>query len=222
MVGFNRKAGLSRREGGIFGIVKAFVGAVESQKNGTLHMHSILFIAGLPATSEAFRTMCENPLDGAVFRSRFCELVDSVVSTSVQLNRFGIHPSCPSCGQERELKTLDKISKKAFGTWPNYMKPATISCCGACGGEFGATQVVREQVKKLHASLADTGLGNMLLRIGDTHRETDDLTEAQCALPFKPEWPSTLETPADVTWRVHHLRLSRVALLTQEHNQESC
>lgn len=218
MVGFDRKRGLPRRGGGVFGIVKAFVGAIESQKNGTLHWHSIFFIAGLPVTSEEFVKMCGDPVDEASFRRRFCALIDSVLRTSIPLSNVGIKPSCPKCGEVRELLSLEKVSKRAFGKQARYLKPVAISRCGSCEATFGVSEIVREQLKKLHETLEQTEFGDMLIPIGDTHRHTDDLTEAQFALPWKPKWPSTEESALDVCWRLHNLRLARIALLTQDHN----
>lgn len=42
VVRFDRRAGLPKKGGGLFGVVKAYIGAVESQTNGTLHLHAIL------------------------------------------------------------------------------------------------------------------------------------------------------------------------------------
>lgn len=38
---FARNSGLTKSDDGLFGLIKRFIGAVETKENGTLHLHVI-------------------------------------------------------------------------------------------------------------------------------------------------------------------------------------
>ena len=44
------KKKLPRKQGGLFGVVKEFLGRIESQGKGTLQVHLGYFLAGFPKT----------------------------------------------------------------------------------------------------------------------------------------------------------------------------
>jgi hypothetical protein len=50
LIGFDEKLGMSTKDGGIFGHVRAYAGSVETQGTGNLHFHFLLWIKGLPRT----------------------------------------------------------------------------------------------------------------------------------------------------------------------------
>lgn len=54
---FDRKFGFPNKSDGLFGVIKGFVCAFETQKSGTLHFHGIIFVAGIPWTSKQYGNM---------------------------------------------------------------------------------------------------------------------------------------------------------------------
>lgn len=94
IVAFDVTRGLPFDEGGLFGYVKAFIGAIESQNNETLHMHCIIFSAGLPRTTAGFFERCTDPEYGERFKSKFSDMVDSIISTSVPCGEEDLDRSC--------------------------------------------------------------------------------------------------------------------------------
>lgn len=102
IVGFNRRNRLPYAGVGLFGYVRAFIGVVEAQKSGTLHMYALLFIAVLPRTVKEFASKSGDVVNGDHFKERMCQLVDSVVCNTVpcspkesDASRF---PSCSTKG----------------------------------------------------------------------------------------------------------------------------
>lgn len=68
---------LSRREG-IFGYVKGYIGTVEAQGRGTLHLHMLIWLEGAPSSGDM-----QSLLGGEEFRDRVARFIKSVVKADI-------------------------------------------------------------------------------------------------------------------------------------------
>lgn len=64
--------GLTVRKEGVFGTVEAYVGTVEAQGRGTLHLHMLLWLSGAPTAS-----VMKDCLQSSDFRARIANYIDS-------------------------------------------------------------------------------------------------------------------------------------------------
>jgi Helitron helicase-like domain at N-terminus len=76
LIGVNRSRNnnISRKEG-IFGMVNSYVGAVEAQGRGSLHLHMLLWLKGAPTASELKNALS----DSSHFRDKIKEYVKSTI-----------------------------------------------------------------------------------------------------------------------------------------------
>ncbi len=79
MIGFDMKSKLPKQKGGLFGVPQAFVGGIESQGKGTLHVHMIVFLAGFPRDSDE---MVKMMVEDKSFKERLIKYFSSVVYCS--------------------------------------------------------------------------------------------------------------------------------------------
>ncbi len=82
MVRFDKSSGLPHCGGGLFGYAKGYIGVTESQGSGTLHMHGVVYVAGLPRTISDFVENFNDPERGEEFKHKFRNLL--TVSFRVQ------------------------------------------------------------------------------------------------------------------------------------------
>ena len=61
---------MTRREG-ILGEVSAYIGAVEAQGRGTLHLHMVLWLIGAPTSA-----MMKDALKSSEFRNKVSKYID--------------------------------------------------------------------------------------------------------------------------------------------------
>jgi len=74
------------RKPGIFGIVNAYIGTVESQKRGTLHLHILIWLRGAPSSS-----LMQEALHTNEFRAKIQEYIRSVIHADInELNDQGV------------------------------------------------------------------------------------------------------------------------------------
>ena len=63
LFGFSRRRnGVVTRRRGIFGVIKSYVGTVEAQGRGSLHLHLLLWLEGAPTANELRRAMKSEPV----------------------------------------------------------------------------------------------------------------------------------------------------------------
>ncbi len=79
MIGVHMKAKLPKEKRSLFGVPQEYVGGIESQGKGTLHVHMIVFLAGFPRDSEK---MVEMMVKDALFKDKFIEFLSSVICCS--------------------------------------------------------------------------------------------------------------------------------------------
>ena len=72
--GFDRKNQRSKRNGGIFGHVKAFAGSTETQGTGNLHFHCLLWVHGVPPTVAEIDHILSDEEHGPKFTDQFNRL----------------------------------------------------------------------------------------------------------------------------------------------------
>lgn len=84
LVGVHVFSGGVQSEMGIFGLVKAYFGAVEEQNRGALHAHLLLWLEGCPGASELYVKFKE-----PAFRERVRSFIKQAVSAHVE----GLNPA---------------------------------------------------------------------------------------------------------------------------------
>ncbi len=70
------KSKLPKRKGGFFGVLQAFFGGIESQGKGTLHVHMIVFLAGVARDSDIIVKMM---VEDNSFKERLIKYFSSVI-----------------------------------------------------------------------------------------------------------------------------------------------
>ncbi len=88
MIGFDLKTKLPRKQGGLFGVPRAFIGGIESQGKGTLHVHLIVFLAGFPKDSDEILHLMKTDQD---FQQRMYSFFDSVTQSSAEESHKTLH-----------------------------------------------------------------------------------------------------------------------------------
>ncbi|THH07769.1 hypothetical protein EW146_g9213 [Bondarzewia mesenterica] len=88
---------------GIFGHVSAYVGIVECQGRGTLHLHIILWVKNTPTPEE----LCERLADED-FRSHICQYI-----------RQNFHAHLPGLSSEEEIKAMATEPEVTYSRPPN-------------------------------------------------------------------------------------------------------
>ncbi len=94
MVCVDRNTGFSRPEGGLVGVCRGYIGVVESKGSGTLHMHGITYIGGLPRSVLDNVRGCNDPDTVGHFKERFGEFAESVVICSLPVS-VGVQEPLP-------------------------------------------------------------------------------------------------------------------------------
>lgn len=220
VVGFDKNKGLPFRRGGLFGICKAYVGAIEAQGSGTLHFHVVIFIAGLPRTNEQFIRSCEHRNEGFGFKQKFAEFVNTVVTCSLPIGFDDSRvPLCPKCNTE-SLVPVEKFPSFSYKSLRRCIPPPSTSVCSACQSRFGDTEILRSEIAHLHTfSSQDPILPSFqTIPVSDGARESDILTEAYCSIPSKGSWPANENDPNCPLTIAHRLRVCQIGLLVQKHN----
>lgn len=181
IVGYDTKKKLLYRSGGLFGVLKAFFGTIETQNSGTFHMHCILYIAGFPATSSSFRHNCEDVIYGQTFQAQLRELLDSVVTSSIPA--CSSSPAFPACKNRRVLEPLSSISEAAYRLRNSNQKSVAIFKYTMCGDLIGGTQVMRKEVQLLREKAVSLRCDN-LIPLCKNAKKSDIITDAYLSIPL--------------------------------------
>ncbi len=137
----------------------------ETQGSGTLHMHAVVYISGLPRTLRDFVRRCQDTENGETFRDQFRAFVDSVVQFSLPVSSTPLQQNtnpayslaspvdiggleCPNCEEQHAIKCIpyDEINLKAFTKLPRYGKPVPTSVCTVFKCGFGGYEILRRNV----------------------------------------------------------------------------
>jgi len=142
-LGWDQKLGRPRRGGGVFGVVRAFGGAAETQIAGDLHAHFVIWLHGFPHTSAIMRAAMDGDGD---FRTRLLRLADTLLTT--QPPCLDGENCCPACQQpgllEPVLPGVDAFRRPGLGATP----PIT-ACCSDCGSTFCENEIINAAMKAL-------------------------------------------------------------------------
>jgi hypothetical protein len=77
--GINKSArGMFRRQKGVFGVVNGYVGTVEAQGWGTLHLHILFWLSGAPSAAGM-----EKALKTETFRARVSEYIEATIRADI-------------------------------------------------------------------------------------------------------------------------------------------
>jgi hypothetical protein len=87
---------------GLFGLTKAYYGMVETQGRGTLHIHFLIWISGLPRNALEFESRLED--SGADFEQFVAAYADSIVKTDLPFEEKDF--SCSKCGAASGFRAL--------------------------------------------------------------------------------------------------------------------
>jgi len=142
-LGWDQKRGRPRRGGGIFGVVRAYGGAAETQVAGDLHAHFVVWLHGFPQTSAELHAAmdCDES-----FRKRLILLADTVLTTKPPcLEDEG---RCPHCHKHEALDPVlpgvDTFRRPAPGA-----NPPTTAQCSSCGAAFGDRDIIDAAIEAL-------------------------------------------------------------------------
>jgi hypothetical protein len=110
---------------GIFGKVKAYFGAVESQSTTNLHIHMLIWIEGLPDCNETWKLAM---LD-VEYKKKIVEYYDSIRSCSFPNDKRIKYCSFPDCnGQIKSVEYSQELFKKSKR---DASKPC-LAICSVC------------------------------------------------------------------------------------------
>ncbi len=91
----------------LFGVRRAFIGGIESQGKGTLHVHLIVLLAGFPKDSDEILHLMKADQD---FQQRMYSFFDSVTQSSAEESHKNLtYPICDEKGSLEPVK-YSKIS----------------------------------------------------------------------------------------------------------------
>ena len=95
LFGFDRKKQRSKRNGGIFGHVKAFAGSTETQGTGNLHFHCLLWIHGVRPTVAEIDRILSDEEHGPKFTGQLIGFTTVVMEHSLPISPDIV---CVQCG----------------------------------------------------------------------------------------------------------------------------
>ncbi len=129
-----------------FGVPQAFVGSIESQGIGTLHVHMIVFLAGFPRDSDK---MLEMMVKDDTFRARLIRFFSSVIFSSA-LDKYSV--ICPCCERRNSLEAVD-ICEAAYVCQTRSRNPFSTSQCKKCN----FNEVLQYSVDRVRHELEQKG-----------------------------------------------------------------
>jgi hypothetical protein len=104
------RRGKIRRNNGIFGMVKSYVGTVEAQGRGSLHLHLLLWLAGAPTAREL-----KHALSNENFRGKVKEYIKSTIRADLGMKGTS------------EVKAMAKVEAVSYSRPLDPRKPADVS-----------------------------------------------------------------------------------------------
>ncbi len=134
MIGFDMKTKLPQQNVGLFGIPQAFMGGIESQVKGTLHVHIAVFLAGFPRDTRT-------TVDRLSKDSCLISFSKSVIYSSALENEKRY--LCPKCRNSNTFVPV-KINKHAYTRHEKRSDPYNTSICTHCESGFGRDYIFYE------------------------------------------------------------------------------
>jgi len=103
--GIKTTKGRVQQQPGVFGIVQGYVGTVEAQGRGTLHLHILLWLKDAPTTSRM-----KEGLKDPRFRQKIKDYIASTIRADIE---------------EKSMADVKKIEKESFVSYSRPIDPAT-------------------------------------------------------------------------------------------------
>lgn len=144
MLGFKLKKKLPFRSGGLFGVVEAFIGGIESQAKKTLHLHLVVYLVVLPRNFHEFDELYESE----EFKEMLVRFVDSITCHPTEVNWEVM--KCRNCGSQGTIRA-HKIPKRAYHSGIYNRCAPTTASCSICAMKYGADDLIRMAVSDMHA-----------------------------------------------------------------------
>jgi len=141
VVGYDRKHQRPHARGGIFGHVKAFIAGFETQGDGTLNFHSMLWLYGMAGG----RLQLENLQKNDAYKAAFLALADSVQFHSAPLPT---EATCPTCFEEPGAVLAVELSSLAFTRAAGRTVAPVTARCVTCKSEFGHSDLIEASLRK--------------------------------------------------------------------------
>lgn len=141
ILGWDQFRGKSKRGGGVFGVVKAFGAASETQVAGNLHAHFVIWLHGFPTSTSLFRLALRDD----TFCTRLLRLVDSILT--IKPPCLDSNSQCHKCGS-RELRSVQP-GVDAFRKPPPGATPPLTATCDSCHQFFRDKDVIDAALQAL-------------------------------------------------------------------------
>lgn len=143
VLGWDQTAQRSKRGGGIFGVVRAFGAAAETQVAGDLHAHFAVWLHGFPPTSTELRETLEFDVG---FRRRLIAFADAVLTTKPPC--IAEESMCAACHSAGSLHSILPGVDAFRRPKPGANAPLTAECT-ICGTKFRDKDVINYAVDAL-------------------------------------------------------------------------
>lgn len=140
VMGFDTSVQRPLARGGLFGLTRAFIAGVETQGDGTLHMHLLAWVYGTPPSLSKLR---EKLQDGP-FKEAFLAWADSVQTHSVPLP---VSTECPACDGGQDTLVPVAPTKAAYSRGAGQSVPVTTRC-KRCSTGFGHGALIEGAIIK--------------------------------------------------------------------------
>jgi len=145
LLGWDVDAQRAVEGGGVFGIVKAFFGVVETQGRGSLHAHNLVWVRGMPPTVEQITEALHSD---PAFCKRFLTWADSVSSAVLPLSDEAV--ACPVCSSEVVARDVPMAAQRKQAT--SAREPYVAVCTrDDCHGRLTSTEILAQQVRRHRA-----------------------------------------------------------------------
>jgi len=141
VVGYDREEQRPHSRGGIFGHVKAYIAGFETQGDGTLHFHSMLWLYGMAGG----RLQLENLLKNDSYKAAFSAFADSVQCHSAPLPA---EATCPTCVEEPGAVLAVEPPSLAFTRAAGRTVAPVTARCVTCKSEFGHGDLIEASLRK--------------------------------------------------------------------------
>ena len=149
VVGYDREEQRPHARGGIFGHVEAFIAGFETQGDGTLHFHSMLWLYGMAGG----RLQLADLLKSDSYRASFLSFSDSVQCHSAPLPT---EATCPTCVDAPGAVVAVEPSSVAFTRAAGRTEAPVTARCVTCKSEFGYGDLIMASLRRGVAELLGT------------------------------------------------------------------
>lgn len=180
MFGWDSSANKPKAEPGIFGFAEALFYALEQQGRLRVHIHGVLWVAGLPKTKSDWQRMLGDP----AMRARFEAYCASIFAAELPVFSSVERIECPTQGCAGALDQLE-IAEKYKHRLRTGTPPPKTAQCDACTQQFTDAEVAALVVDRKWSDLdeehraasTESAVSALRLRFGgiSPHNATADV-----------------------------------------------